>query len=160
MYEHVWGNTQNLFLMLYGEVCERWNIPSSSVSTERILMRTLTLVVLGSIQCWSERILELITNVGRVQNVCKENRRLSESNTKCCLIDFGGNELFWSSWVWFQTTREKEIAYLFCTLINICGIKDTVNYIGDYKFPLSLSLDNLILFQRISLKDCMYFWSN
>lgn len=55
---------------------------------------------------------------------------------------------------------KKKITYLFCTLINICGIKDTVNYIGDYKFPFSLSTDNLILRQRISPKDCMYFWSN
>lgn len=36
--------------------------------------------------------------------------------------------------------EEKKIAYLFCTLINICGIKDTVNYIGVYKFLLLLSL--------------------
>lgn len=53
--------------------------------------------------------------------------------------------------------EEKKIAYLFCTLINICGIKDTVNYIGVYKFLLLLSLKNLILCQRISPKDCVYF---
>lgn len=63
------------------------------------------------------------------------------------LFGQAGDELFSSSCEWLQPTGE----------INICGIKDTVNYIGVYKFPLLLSLENLILYQRVSPKDCMYF---